>query len=186
MRSVFTILLLFYYVSTVCASYEREVYMCLVCKNVVNEITNKIATEDPRRKIEVGGYRLDINKDEVNRPYVRSQVHLTEIFESVCKEMDNYARGRYKDTGEPTILKFIGENGYLNPKTSEIDFVTDSDLNRSLEYYCQQIIEENEDELVQLLSTESKETAKKICDKKYCKERVVSHSYRDIDSRSEL
>lgn len=49
--------------------------------------------------------------------------------------MDDYAKARYKDTQELTILKFIDDNGKMNPDISEVDFIQDGDLNKSLQHF---------------------------------------------------
>lgn len=50
-------------------------------------------------------------------------------------EMDDYAKARYKDTQQLTILKFIDDNGKMNPDISEVDFIQDGDLNKSLQHF---------------------------------------------------
>lgn len=49
--------------------------------------------------------------------------------------MDDYAKARYKDTKELTILKFIDDNGKMNPDISKVDFIQDGDLNKSLQHF---------------------------------------------------
>lgn len=48
--------------------------------------------------------------------------------------MDDYAKARFKKDGKFTILKFVTEEG-MNPLVSEVDFVQDGDLNKSLKHY---------------------------------------------------
>lgn len=48
--------------------------------------------------------------------------------------MDDYAKARYKTTGKVTLLKFM-VNGGMNPEMSNVDFVQDGDLNKSLKHY---------------------------------------------------
>lgn len=49
--------------------------------------------------------------------------------------MDDYAKARYKESRELTILKFTTESGGMNPEMSKVDFVQDGDLNKSLEHF---------------------------------------------------
>lgn len=49
--------------------------------------------------------------------------------------MEDYAKARYKDTQELTILKFIDDNGKMNPDISAVDFIQDGDLNKSLKSF---------------------------------------------------
>lgn len=51
------------------------------------------------------------------------------------KSMDDYAKARYKESRELTILKFTTESGGMNPEMSAVDFVQDGDLNKSLEHF---------------------------------------------------
>lgn len=48
--------------------------------------------------------------------------------------MDDYAKARMKDTRKLTIIKMMVESG-MNPMMSEVDFVYDGDLNKSLEHF---------------------------------------------------
>lgn len=48
--------------------------------------------------------------------------------------MDDYVRAKWKDSGELTILKMMAEGG-MNPDMSNVNFITDDDLNKSLKYY---------------------------------------------------
>lgn len=63
-----------------------------------------------------------------------SEVHLSEMLESICKKMDDYVRATYKSNGKLTLMKLMVDNG-LNPLMSEVDIVQDGDLNKSLEYF---------------------------------------------------
>lgn len=118
----------------------------------------RIKKIDPSKMIEVSGFRMD-SKDTKSIPYVKSEMFLTELMEEICEyislstvmiivspflsyyffwigtEMDDYAKARYKDTQELTILKFIDDNGKMNPEISEVDFIQDGDLNKSLQHF---------------------------------------------------
>ena len=49
--------------------------------------------------------------------------------------MDDYVRVYYKSTGKLAIMQLLLPNGGMNPDFSKTKFVTDDDLNKSLEYY---------------------------------------------------
>lgn len=55
--------------------------------------------------------------------------------------MDDYAKARYKDTQQLTILKFIDDDGKMNPDVGMVDFIQDGDLNKSLKHFVGAIIE---------------------------------------------
>lgn len=63
-----------------------------------------------------------------------SEVHLSDMLESICKKMVDYVRATYKSSGKLTLMKLMINNN-LNPLMSEVDIVQDGDLNKSLEYY---------------------------------------------------
>ena len=39
-------------------------------------------------------------------PYLRSETHLNEMVETLCKEFEDYAQAKDKESGEPTIIRF--------------------------------------------------------------------------------
>ncbi|XP_049938985.1 protein canopy homolog 2-like [Schistocerca serialis cubense] len=151
-------------VRTASRDRNREAYQCLVCQYTIDEINEEIKKVDPRKTLEVGGYCSNLENEEKKIPYARSEVGLVEIFERVCGAFENYCRAKYKDTGSPTILKyFTSERDSLNPEMAKVDVVTDSDLNESLRYYCEQIIEEHQDELLRYFGRDDPDIKEKIC-----------------------
>ena len=38
-----------------------QVVKCAVCRSLVNEVQSSIASVDPRKKVDVGSYRIDEN-----------------------------------------------------------------------------------------------------------------------------
>ena len=73
--------------------------------------------------------------DLLQVPYARSEMYLTDVFETVCSKMDDYVRATYKSSGELTLLRLIGTDGQMNPDLNHVDIVQDSDLNKSLKFY---------------------------------------------------
>lgn len=67
-------------------------------------------------------------------PVSRSETHLSEILDGICQKMDDYAKARKKSNGQLTMIKLVVD-GALNPESSNVDFVQDDDLNKSLKYY---------------------------------------------------
>lgn len=87
---------------------------------------------DPSRTIELPVYNLEREK---NISYVKSEMFLTELMDTVCKSLDDYARAYYKDSHQLTILKLIDDTKEMNPGVSEVEFVQDGDLNKSLPHF---------------------------------------------------
>ena len=73
--------------------------------------------------------------DPIQIPYARSQEHLLEVVDGVCKGFEDYAQAKYKSSGEPTIIRLMTHEGNMNPLMSQVDMVPDDDLNTRLKFY---------------------------------------------------
>lgn len=95
-----------------------------------------ISKVDPAKRVEVGKFRLDTSGSATSKkiPLTKSEMYLTELMETICDKMDDYARARYKTNNRLTVLKLISETGGMNPEMSKVDFVQDEDLNKSLKH----------------------------------------------------
>lgn len=96
----------------------------------------EISKVNPDKRIDVGGFRLDADGNSISRsvPMTKSELFLTEVMENVCKKMDDYVKTTYKKTGKFMLMKIMVD-GKMNPESSNVDFVQDGDLNKSLEHY---------------------------------------------------
>lgn len=58
----------------------------LVCKAAIAGMENEIKKVDPRKRVDVGGFRLDQNGQAKTKsiPYSKSETYLTELMESIC------------------------------------------------------------------------------------------------------
>lgn len=99
-----------------------------------------ISKVDPNKHIEVG-YRLQSDGSPSSRkiPFVKSETYLTELMESICDKMDDYARARWKSNGKVTVIRLVTETGAMNPETAKVDFIQDEDLNKSLKHYVSEV-----------------------------------------------
>ena len=81
---------------------------------------------DPKKKVEVGSFRISGDGSQEGRklvgvhclyvlkfdlptcqiPYARSNEHLSEVVDTVCKNFEDYAQATAKASGEPTIIRF--------------------------------------------------------------------------------
>lgn len=75
------------------------------------------------------------------------QLHMMELMETVCESMKDYAQARHKETGRLEAIRLVVD-GAMNPRFSEYEMVQDPDLNKGLEFHCNTLVEEFEDELV--------------------------------------
>lgn len=108
-----------------------------VCEKSLQEITNEVKKFDPNKKVDVGGYRLDIDGNYKHKavPQAKSELALSELIEGICDKMDNYIRAKWKENGTLTLLSMVSEDGMMNPDWSNVDIIQDDDLNKSLKYY---------------------------------------------------
>lgn len=133
---------------------------CLTCQATVDEIRIAQAKVDPKKKAEVksGRFQLDGNTSGQLIELRKSEQYLTELFEGdegVCKVMDDYAKAKYKTDGRLTVLKMMTDKGGMNPLMSEVDFVQDQDLNKSLKHYCLEILDEYDELFLEYFMAET-------------------------------
>lgn len=55
-----------------------------VCRITVREMEQRIKKVDPKKRIDVKGFRMD-SKETVSVPLVKSEMFLTELMEEICK-----------------------------------------------------------------------------------------------------
>ncbi|VVC34292.1 Domain of unknown function DUF3456 [Cinara cedri] len=142
------------------ATIDTSQLRCEVCCRLVEEVQRNVSSVDPLRVVKVTNFRLDGNGDQSksNVPLARSQMYLTEVMDSVCEKMSDYVRATYKTNGSLTVMPLL-LNGQMNPLMSEVDIVQDSDLNKSLQYYCEDIVSDIEDDLTSLIKSEDDNNA---------------------------
>lgn len=142
---------------------------CLVCKSTVEEVRIAQSKVDKRKKAEVkaGRFQADGTPSGTFIELRKSEQYLTELFEGdegVCKVMDDYAKAKMKKDGSLIILKMMTETG-MNPLMSEVDFVQDQDMNKSLKHYCLEVLDEFDEIFLEYFMAENlpDDVADKIC-----------------------
>ncbi|CAG9807358.1 unnamed protein product [Chironomus riparius] len=125
---------------------DGKIVKCLTCEHTVKEIKEAQAKVDPKKKAEVksGRFNPDGTLSGTLIELRKSEQYLTELFEGddgICKTMDDYAKAKYKSDGRLVVLKMFVD-GAMNPLMSEVDFVQDQDLNKSLKHYCLEVLDE--------------------------------------------
>merc|ERR1712223_961709 len=163
--------------------FDSKTLKCLVCRATVSEYAWAVLRVDPKKMVDTGSWRID-EKGENKRqviPYARSQTHLMEVSENVCKEnFEEYAQATWKKTGKPTIIRLQTHTGNMNPDMGKVDIVPDDDLNKSLKFHCEAIIEDAEDDFLDIFAGEDdieeslEDYVDEICQKrtKVCQESV--------------
>ncbi|KAG5684581.1 hypothetical protein PVAND_013806 [Polypedilum vanderplanki] len=156
---------------------DGKIVKCLVCKETVKEVRDAQAKVDPKKKAEVkaGRFNLDGSLSGQLIEFRKSEQYLTELFEGdegICKTMDDYAKAKYKSSGKLVVLKMFVDGG-MNPLMSEVDFVQDQDLNKSLKHYCLEVLDEFDEVFLEYFMAPAlpKDLEDKICNErtKLCK-----------------
>jgi len=156
--------------------FDPKTLKCLVCQNVIQEFEAAIWRIDPKKMIDTGTFRVN-EKGEQKRqiiPYARSQTHLIELTEDICKNFEDYAQAKEKRSGKPTIIRITTPDGNMNPLFGSVDIVPDENLNTRLKFHCDTIVEEMDEQFLSLLADESNDNptlTQKICveEGSYCK-----------------
>jgi len=148
--------------------FSSDNLKCLVCQSLVEEIEHMIAKVDPKKKTETGTFRLSPDGSQKRNviPYARSQTHLMEVVDSVCKTFEDYAQAKSKTSNKPMIIRIVTHEGNMNPLMNQVDMVPDEDLNTRLKFYCENIVEDAEDDIMELFATEQENLDIELCSKR--------------------
>ncbi|XP_076237029.1 canopy family protein seele [Calliopsis andreniformis] len=166
MKSVIVVFSILFTSSFVKATeIDNKFLKCLVCRSTVKEIEGELSKIDPSREIEIGNYRLDAEGNVIHKkvPLAQSEVHISDVLDTICEKMSDYVRATYKSNGQLTILNLMGPSGSMNPEMSKVDIIQDGDLNKSLKYYCEGIVEEFEDSIISLFSRKEDNIKRQLC-----------------------
>lgn len=185
MRLSIAILSCTIFFAIVSARIDPQNLRCLVCRQTFEELNAAIKGVEKWKKVDVGNFRMDASGNTMQQkvPAHRSAVYISEVIDEICKKMDDYVRVYYKSTGKLAIMQLLLPNGGMNPEFSKTKFVTDDDLNKSLEYYCERMFEDNEDEITDLYKNRPEDdimpdAERQICFKhaKYCEEWMLPNA----------
>lgn len=155
---------LFFALLLPCLAVDTSQLKCQVCCRLVEEIQRNVSSVDPSIVVQVANFRLDGNGNQPKRtvPLARSQMYLTEVMDSVCEKMNDYVRATFKENGTLTVMPLL-LGGKMNPLMNEVDVIQDSDLNKSLQYYCEEIVNDIEDDLITKIKSEDEHVVYSIC-----------------------
>jgi len=147
------------------AAFDSKTLKCLICRAVVSEYEAAILKVDPKKVVDSGSHRVgpDGSTGTVKVPYARSQTHLMDLTEKICEGMEDYARATWKKTGSPTLIRMVNHDGNMNPDFGKVDVVKDDDLNSTLKFHCETIVEDHEDDLMEVLSRENPDSVDDFC-----------------------
>ncbi|KAM4706054.1 protein canopy homolog 1 isoform 1-T2 [Rhinophrynus dorsalis] len=151
---------------------------CGACRALVDELQYEIRKVNPKTTVDVGSFRIspDGTQERNKVPLAKSELYLTEVLEGICEKMNDY--GLYVDptTKEKSYIRFAPRD---NEGIGSIDFNNfqfNPDESNSLQYACERVVEEHEDEIFSLVTQEADDLAVKLCTEEagLCKE--ISHS----------
>lgn len=158
------------------AKKDKALY-CGACLAIVEEINQAIARVDPKKRIQVGSFRVDANgnQDLKEVPYSRSDVHLSEQFDNVCGKMFNYGLAKNQDPKKRKkiyIRKYAADGTMVSSDSANFD----DTVTKQMKYACEEILENFEDEMTKLFKDDKVENEKKICVKEleFCTEEDVT------------
>ncbi|KAM7344318.1 canopy family protein seele [Cochliomyia hominivorax] len=191
LKNVIVLIICVYMTSASAAQkFTSEQVKCHVCKAVVQEIEDDVSKVDPNKRVDVSGFRLDTSGNTISKsvPLSKSEMFLTEVMERVCDRMEDYLRATHKKTGKFMLMKIMVD-GKMNPESSNVDFIQDEDLNKSLGHYCLEILEDHEEAFLKSFQSPilDEDLDIKICSEqaKYCKDAPLQEEY-EFDDKDEL
>ncbi|XP_067908061.1 protein canopy homolog 1-like [Heterodontus francisci] len=146
---------------------DAELY-CGVCRALVDEIDWAVKKVDPKRTIQVGSFRIspDGSQKPNEIPYARSEIHLLELFEYICSNMDDYALYVDPETQKKTYMRFAPRDSEKMGSVDFKNFKFDPENSKSLKFVCESIVEEYEDEIISLFTHEADHVADRLCSEK--------------------
>ena len=167
---IIPLVLVFIFSSHEAANDDREVY-CAACEVIFDEIIYSISKIDAKKTIEIEGFRVDPQGNQRSRsiPYARSEVHLTEVTENLCSNMNKYAHTRDELTKQ---LKFIRTESRNGEAITLENVSMSGEISERLRYVCENIIEEHEEDIINYFKQDQKDSLNHFCSKvtKLCSE----------------
>ncbi|KAM3929113.1 protein canopy homolog 1 [Leptodactylus fuscus] len=172
---LFQIGLLFTVVLYTAVEGKRDpITYCGACRAMVDELLYEIKKVSPTKTIDVGSFRINPDGTQVQNkvPLVKSEVYLTEVLEGICEKMDDYSLYIHPDTKEKTFKRFAPRDNdpFLPDDFNNFQFnPTDSN---PLKYACERVVEENDEDIISLISKDTEDLAEKLCNEVagFCKD----------------
>uniref|UniRef100_A0A8C7UT35 Canopy FGF signaling regulator 1 n=1 Tax=Oncorhynchus mykiss TaxID=8022 RepID=A0A8C7UT35_ONCMY len=134
---------------------KDKVLYCSACRAIVDELNYSISQIDPKKTINVGAFRLkpDGSLTDKKVPLARSETNLSELLDGVCGSMSDYALHVDPDTKKKQYKRFA-------PRSSDFDGPEGSN---ALQFACESIVEEFEDDIISLFAKETDHVVDKLC-----------------------
>ncbi|XP_065665831.1 protein canopy homolog 2 isoform X2 [Hydra vulgaris] len=142
------------------SSTDKDRY-CAACHLIVDEIEYEISKVDPAKTLDIESFRVDPNGNQKRKQvsYARSETHLTEITESLCQRMKDYAESVDK-TGK---IKYVSTKSRDGQPIQLENVSISAAIGDKLQSMCENIIEDNDENLIEFFKKPSKEPKLKFC-----------------------
>ncbi|XP_049455430.1 protein canopy-1 [Epinephelus fuscoguttatus] len=162
-----------------------KVLYCSACKAIVDELNHSISQVDPKKTINVGGFRLnpDGTMKDKKVPLARSETHLNELLDGVCNSMSDYALYVDPDTQHKQYKRFAPrESGFTGdfPDFKNFQFAGPETTPNPLKFACETLVEELEDDIISLFSQDAEHVHEELCNRvsEYCSD--SSHANEEL------
>lgn len=138
---------------------------CGACRAMVDELLHEIRKVSPSKTIDVGSFRINPDGTQVQNkvPLVKSEVYLTEVLEGICERMDDYSLYIDPDTKEKTFKRFAPRDSEAFPSVDFNNFQFNPGDSNPLKYACERVVEENDEEIISLVSKDTENFAEQLC-----------------------
>lgn len=151
-----------------------EEMACAVCRALVDEVNYSISKVDPKKKIQVGSFRVDSkgNQGTFKKSYARSEVHLLETFENICDKFKDYAETN-NDAGQRSVGRIKAREG----RTLALkDIKINSEIQKALKFNCETLLEEFEDDIIEIFRREHEQNEEELI----CRDLAARCSDKDL------
>lgn len=150
---------------------------CAVCRALVDEVNYGISLVDPKKTVQVGSFRVDGKGDQntYKKPYARSEIHLTELFESICEKFNQYALTKNSKGGKSVVPTASRDGKGIALK----DVTISSDATKQMKYSCETLVEEYEEDMIKVLG--KPDTSLDIAEKQICRDVTEMCTEEDLE-----
>ncbi|XP_034062265.1 protein canopy-1 [Gymnodraco acuticeps] len=178
-----TMMVLSVFISSSQGKRDQQLY-CSACKAIADELNYSISQIDPKKTINVGGFRLnpDGTMKDKKVPLARSETHLSELLEEVCNSMNDYALHVDPDTQHKQYRRFAPRSGGAPgdfPDFNHFQF-GGPDASNALKFACETLVDDLEDEIILLFRRDTEHVSEELCSRvsDYCKD--SSHTNEEL------
>uniref|UniRef100_A0AAZ3RXH7 DUF3456 domain-containing protein n=1 Tax=Oncorhynchus tshawytscha TaxID=74940 RepID=A0AAZ3RXH7_ONCTS len=145
---------------------KDKVLYCSACRAIVDELNYSISQIDPKKTINMGAFRLkpDGSLTDKKVPLARSETNLSELLDGVCGSMSDYALHVDPDTKKKQYKRFAPRSSDAGDFPDFNNFKFDGpEGSNALQFACESIVEEFEDDIISLFAKETDHVVDKLC-----------------------